>query len=180
VQRAIRTSETLSLILFDVDHFKRVNDERGHLAGDEVLIRLAGALVGYVREMDVVARFGGEEFAVVLPCCEIDHATNVAERIRSGISRLPGLEGITLSAGIASVPQHASTGLELTAAADEALYAAKAAGRDRAMVASRFRCDPSGAPAEQPGVQHPARKRIGSGCSAWQADTVSPDESLRC
>ena len=144
VQRAIRTSETLSLILFDVDHFKRVNDERGHLAGDEVLIRLAGALVGYVREMDVVARFGGEEFAVVLPCCEIDHATNVAERIRSGISRLPGLEGITLSAGIASVPQHASTGLELTAAADEALYAAKAAGRDRAMVASRFRVRPLG------------------------------------
>jgi two-component system cell cycle response regulator len=142
VKRAVRTGETLSLIILDVDHFKRVNDQRGHLAGDSVLVSLARALESQVREMDLVSRFGGEEFAVILPCCETDHAGQVAERIRAATGRVLGLEGVTLSAGIASFPHHAGTGIELTSAADDALYAAKDAGRDRVMVASRFRIRP--------------------------------------
>jgi diguanylate cyclase (GGDEF)-like protein len=99
-------------------------------------------MASYVREMDLVARFGGEEFAVVLPCCGLNDATTVAERIRTGVAGLPGLGGVTLSAGIAAVPQHARTVRELIAAADGALYAAKAAGRDRTRVASRFAVGP--------------------------------------
>jgi diguanylate cyclase (GGDEF)-like protein len=142
VHRAVRTGEMLSLIIFDVDHFKQVNDRRGHLAGDGLLVTLARAMEAHVREMDVVARFGGEEFAVILPCCDADHAAQVAERIRGGAAKIRGLEAITLSAGVASFPQHTSNGVELTAAADAALYAAKAAGRDRVEVASRFSAGP--------------------------------------
>jgi diguanylate cyclase (GGDEF)-like protein len=138
VNRAERTTEPLSLVVFDVDHFKEVNDSRGHLAGDEVLRSIARVLAGSVREMDLVARYGGEEFALVLPRCDQSDAVVVVSRIGAAMSSREGLEGITLSSGIATLPANALGGLALVAAADEALYESKRAGRDRYTVSQRL------------------------------------------
>lgn len=137
VSRAERTSDPLSLVVFDVDHFKAVNDSRGHLAGDEVLRTIAKVLADSVREMDLVARYGGEEFAVVLPRCDLADAILVISRVTDAVRRHPGLEGITLSSGVANLPLNASGGVALVAAADEALYESKRAGRDRYTVSHR-------------------------------------------
>ena len=131
VNRSERSREPLSLVVFDVDHFKVINDTHGHLAGDEVLRSVADVLKGAVREMDVVARYGGEEFAVVLPRCDQPDAVHVVERINRGMVAHPGLAGVTCSAGIATMPENAADGLSLVAAADEALYASKRGGRNR-------------------------------------------------
>jgi diguanylate cyclase (GGDEF)-like protein len=137
VHRADRTNEPLSLVVFDVDHFKQINDSRGHLAGDEVLRAVAQVLSGGVRDMDLVARYGGEEFALVLPRCDQADAALVVVRITDAIRRHPDLDGVTLSAGVATLPANASTGLGLIGAADEALYESKRAGRDRLSVSAR-------------------------------------------
>jgi diguanylate cyclase (GGDEF)-like protein len=137
VNRSERSSEPLSLVVFDLDHFKEINDTRGHLAGDEVLRCLANVLGGSVREMDLVARYGGEEFAVILPRCGPRDAVRVVERIRQSTEVEPDLEGVTLSAGIATLPFNASDGLSLVAAADEALYESKRSGRDRYTLSHR-------------------------------------------
>jgi diguanylate cyclase (GGDEF)-like protein len=131
INRAERSGEPASLVVFDVDHFKAVNDTRGHLAGDEVLRSIAGVMAGAVREMDLVARYGGEEFAVVLPRCDQDDAVRVVERITVSMSEDTGLQGVTLSSGIATVPFNASGELELVGAADQALYESKRNGRNR-------------------------------------------------
>jgi two-component system cell cycle response regulator len=136
-QRAERGSRPLSLILFDVDHFKRVNDTLGHLAGDAALRELGGALRDSVRPSDFVARYGGEEFAVVLPETELILAERIAERLRKTLAQRwsqAGLGDLTASAGVASAPDSAPYDPErLLAAADRALYAAKAAGRNRSL-----------------------------------------------
>jgi diguanylate cyclase (GGDEF)-like protein len=137
VNRAERTGEPLSLVVFDVDHFKAVNDTRGHLAGDEVLRAIADVLAGAVREMDLVARYGGEEFAVILPRCDQHDAIRVIERITNNSRRRYDLNGITLSSGVATIPFNAGDGLSLVAAADEALYESKRAGRNRYSVSAR-------------------------------------------
>ncbi|MGH9055401.1 MAG: diguanylate cyclase [Acidimicrobiales bacterium] len=136
VSRAERTHEPLSLVVFDVDHFKTVNDTRGHLAGDEVLRSIGGVLGGAVREMDLVARYGGEEFALVLPGCAQDDAVRVVCRVTESMGAKADLEGITLSSGVATLPLNASDGLALVGAADAALYESKRAGRDRSTVAA--------------------------------------------
>lgn len=138
VNRAGRTGEPLSLVVFDVDHFKQVNDTRGHLAGDEVLRALSAVMEGAVREMDLVARYGGEEFAVVLPRCDQHDAIRVVERITQTVLLHPVLAGITLSSGVATIPFNAGDGLSLVAAADEALYGSKRAGRNRYSVSARL------------------------------------------
>ncbi len=131
VGRAQRTGHPLSLVVVDVDHFKAINDSHGHLAGDEVLRSLARVLQGEVRDMDVVARYGGEEFVVVLPDCGLTDALRVGERVRAAVAVATGLPGVTVSGGVATLPDHADTGVGLVAAADEAMYSAKRSGRDR-------------------------------------------------
>ena len=122
--------------MFDVDHFKRVNDTHGHPAGDAVLRHLAVLLTATFRQVDVVARVGGEEFAVLLPSTDAEGAAAVAERLRLAVkSQAVEFDGVplrcTVSAGVATM--HADLGdLDaLMKRADQALYAAKAAGRNR-------------------------------------------------
>jgi diguanylate cyclase (GGDEF)-like protein len=129
-----RVGTPLTLVLVDVDHFKRVNDEHGHVAGDAVLHDVAQVLGDCVREMDVVARYGGEEFGMILPGTTLKEAVPVAERVRGAIaSRVFQYAArelrITVSAGIAEAVLINECDL-LVARADMALYAAKDAGRD--------------------------------------------------
>jgi diguanylate cyclase (GGDEF)-like protein len=135
VANARRRREPLSLVLIDIDHFKLVNDTAGHLAGDEVLRSLALVLQSASREMDLVARYGGEEFALVLPSCTADAAVQVLARVGAAMRDQAALIGITVSAGVASTPDHAEDAAGLVAAADAAMYASKRAGRDRVTVA---------------------------------------------
>jgi len=131
VARAQRLSTPLSLLVFDVDHFKQVNDTYGHQTGDTVLREVADALVANTKNYDVAARYGGDEFVVLLPGCSRDDALRVAERVRFGISRAVGEAPVTISAGVATVPDNATDAERLMAAADSALYDAKRTGRDR-------------------------------------------------
>jgi diguanylate cyclase (GGDEF)-like protein len=139
VARAQRTSSPLALLLVDVDHFKRVNDSHGHLIGDEVLRALATELRQQVRESDVVGRFGGEEFTVLLPRTDAAGAYGIAERLRTSAGRLSVAAAdarinVTVSIGVAVLGQHGNDLFELLAAADAALYRAKDAGRDQVRV----------------------------------------------
>jgi two-component system, cell cycle response regulator len=135
---ASRHNVPLSVILLDLDHFKRINDTYGHPVGDDVLMKVAGVIKGCVRREDVACRFGGEEFAVIARAETHDGARAVAERMRKRIEETPvhhegGLIQVTTSAGIATVvpPQIYETPAALLAAADQALYRAKAKGRNR-------------------------------------------------
>jgi diguanylate cyclase (GGDEF)-like protein len=130
VARARRIRLELSLVVFDVDHFKVVNDTHGHQAGDEVLRHVARALSSVARDIDLVARYGGEEFAAILPACSRDQAIEVGERMRAAVAADPDA-GVTVSAGVATLPADGADADQLLAAADEALYDAKRAGRDR-------------------------------------------------
>lgn len=131
VSRAQRSGKPLSLVLLDIDHFKRLNDEHGHQAGDEVL-RLVGArLKGECRDFDTAARYGGEEFAVVLPGCDGEGAVGIASRLRNAMASGSLALPITASAGVACYPGDGFDADSLVAAADAALYAAKGAGRNQ-------------------------------------------------
>ena len=140
-ERATRFGRPLSLLLLDLDFFKNVNDTYGHTVGDAVLRELARRLASCVREVDVVARYGGEEFVVVTPETDIEGAERLAARICEAVREEPFLVGedvvkVTVSVGIAALPQHGSASGDLVRAADEGLYAAKHAGRDCYRVAS--------------------------------------------
>ncbi len=128
-----RMRQPVSLILIDIDHFKRVNDTHGHDAGDAALRILASELREEVRGVDTAARYGGEEFAIILPQAGPEGALAVAERLRTRIERteVPGVGTITASLGIATFPLHASSRELLVTAADRALYQAKRTGRNR-------------------------------------------------
>jgi diguanylate cyclase (GGDEF)-like protein/PAS domain S-box-containing protein len=132
-----RTPRPTALILFDADHFKQINDRHGHPAGDCVLRQLGTALSSTFRQIDVVARVGGEEFAVLLPSSNLAGAMVVAERLRQLIASQPAIcEGVTIpytvSAGIAAIDEGETVDLDtLIKRADQALYAAKANGRNR-------------------------------------------------
>jgi diguanylate cyclase (GGDEF)-like protein len=135
VSRALRSGAPLALLLVDVDHFKRVNDRHGHLIGDQVLRSLAAELRQQVRESDVVGRFGGEEFTVLLPRTDATEACGIAERLRTsaGLLRVCASAArikVTVSIGVAVLGRHGGDLFELLAAADLALYRAKDAGRD--------------------------------------------------
>jgi diguanylate cyclase (GGDEF)-like protein len=141
VARALRSGMPLALLLIDVDHFKRVNDSHGHLIGDEVLRALAAELRQQVRESDVVGRFGGEEFTVLLPRTDTAGACGIAERLRGStatlsISAADARISVTVSIGVSVLGQHGSDLFELLAAADLALYRAKDAGRNQVMLYS--------------------------------------------
>ncbi|HSN91028.1 MAG TPA: GGDEF domain-containing protein [Anaeromyxobacteraceae bacterium] len=136
VARARRAGTPLGLLLVDVDHFKRVNDERGHPAGDEVLRAVAGRIASAARAGDLVGRVGGEEFALALPGAGAADAREAGERVRARVADGPvALEGgdlaVTVSVGVASLGEPPEEGPDLVARADEALYRAKRAGRNR-------------------------------------------------
>jgi diguanylate cyclase (GGDEF)-like protein len=136
--RSIRHDRPLSLVMFDIDRFKSVNDKHGHLCGDFVLRELSHRIKGRVRREDLFARYGGEEFAMVLVETRLTEAAEVAERVRVAVSGQPfKFEGeelqLTVSAGIAGTDggEAGLTATELIRRADEKLYRAKEAGRDR-------------------------------------------------
>ena len=129
---ATRMRQPVSLILLDIDHFKRVNDTHGHDAGDAALRILANALREELRGVDTAARYGGEEFAIILPQAGPEGALVVAERLRSRIERteVPGVGCITASLGVATFPLDASSRELLVTSADRALYLAKRSDRN--------------------------------------------------
>jgi diguanylate cyclase (GGDEF)-like protein len=133
-----RTATPLAAILFDLDHFKHINDTHGHPKGDEVLAAVGDVASSVVRASDFAGRYGGEEFLVLLPGADAEGARVVAEKLRDAISRLQvnGVDrAVTASFGVAAVPEHAGDANELLRQADRALYVAKHAGRDRVQVA---------------------------------------------
>jgi diguanylate cyclase (GGDEF)-like protein len=140
ISRTRRYGHGLTVLLLDVDHFKKVNDVHGHSAGDEVLRCIARTLTTYARESDLVARYGGEEFAALLPSTEESGARALAERVRAGIETLAlEWEGrpipVRASLGVASLRETDTLGV-LLSRADQALYAAKEAGRNRVVAYS--------------------------------------------
>lgn len=147
-KRAQRHGHPVSLLMLDIDHFKRVNDELGHLVGDDCLTEVAALCAAEVqRSGDLLARYGGEEFSILLPATPEEGAVRVAERVRQAVARSPVHSGervapvnLTISVGVAClVPDPDTEPQELIRQADEALYAAKESGRNRVMVARDFR-----------------------------------------
>jgi diguanylate cyclase (GGDEF)-like protein len=149
--QASTTGTALSLLLIDLDHFKRINDQHGHPVGDEVLANVGATLRGALRNWDFAGRNGGEEFTIILPGAGVPAALEVAERVRSAIGeiRLPGAElSVTASVGVAAFPDHASTPERLERLADSALYLAKRQGRNRVEVADNAGTATPATPAE--------------------------------
>jgi diguanylate cyclase (GGDEF)-like protein len=148
VARAVRTRTPLAIALIDIDHFKAVNDSFGHLAGDLALREVARTLTIFLREYDLVGRFGGEEFAILLPQAKARDAYRIAERIRAHVAAMPidvqddpttEPMRLSISIGVAALGARWDTGTgsqltDLLAAADRALYQAKQNGRDRVCV----------------------------------------------
>ena len=153
--RAARSGEPVAVAILDVDHFKRVNDTYGHEAGDAVLRELGQALLKTIRKTDIVGRFGGEEFLMLLPGATVEvaqaRALAVLEAVRAMEVVIPNgapLNHITASIGVAAMPLHVARGDALVAAADAALYQAKGQGRNRVVLSDRRAVLP--APAEMP------------------------------
>ncbi|HEX7051432.1 MAG TPA: PleD family two-component system response regulator [Longimicrobiales bacterium] len=144
-ERSKRTGEPLAVVMFDFDHFKQVNDTYGHQVGDRVLQEMARILERTAREIDKIGRYGGEEFIVVLPDTDMDDAVTFAERVRQRVERHPFAVDraeplhLTVSAGVATTPHPAVYNPRtLVQRADQALYAAKAAGRNRVVRFTRL------------------------------------------
>jgi diguanylate cyclase (GGDEF)-like protein len=139
LERAGRFQGRMSLIMIDIDNFKKMNDEFGHLLGDEMLRAVSSILKQQLRKMDMVCRYGGDEFAIVVPETAGESAMRVAEKLRRQVEThfFPGVpRPVTISCGVADYPAHGITRDEIVAAADSALYLAKQAGRNRVASAS--------------------------------------------
>lgn len=137
--KAERKSYPVSLIMMDIDNFKRINDTHGHEAGDQALQSLAGFILSCIRLSDTACRFGGDEFVIVMPEAAMGLAFERGEKLRQGVEALPmkdaGMtEPLTISAGISVFPAHGVTREELLRSADQALYQAKSQGRNRIVV----------------------------------------------
>lgn len=140
LHRAARRDEPLSVVMFDVDHFKRYNDLFGHDAGDAVLQALSKLIQQHIRAGDIACRFGGEEFLLLQPGMSAAHAVERAESLRAAATKLTpehrSSGSITLSLGVACYPDHAQLGSDLVKRADEALYRAKRGGRNRVVLSA--------------------------------------------
>jgi len=142
IARSSRHNLGFSLIMMDIDHFKQLNDEFGHLLGDEVLRQVSGILGQQLRKSDVLSRYGGEEFAIITPETAMESAQAVADKLRQVVEswHFPGVaRRVTISAGVAEFPTQGATRDELVKSADEALYAAKQSGRNRVVTAQLLR-----------------------------------------
>lgn len=135
-KRASRSGRPLSLLFMDLDGFKSVNDTHGHLAGSRALVEAAAVIRGSARETDVVARFGGDEFSIILPDTGSEGAVSVGDRVRERIAAHPFLAGnglnirLTASVGVATLPDVAASAEELVRAADVAMYRIKESGKN--------------------------------------------------
>jgi diguanylate cyclase (GGDEF)-like protein len=143
----MRLAGALSVLIVDLDHFKRVNDTYGHSRGDDALAATAATMAGTVRNSDFVGRMGGEEFIVLLPDTPNDAAVHVAQKLRQAIETLevPGIpDGLTVSVGVATYPDDAVESDAVLRLADRALYLAKKLGRNRVECATGDVMAPSG------------------------------------
>lgn len=137
--RAARSQSSTAVLMIDVDHFKNVNDAHGHLTGDVVLKEVVRRMQNAVRSYDFVGRYGGEEFLIVLPGCDLSRARDTAERVRSAVACKPVLADgfdlpVTVSIGVAVADSAATKEMEILAIADAAMYKAKDAGRNCTVV----------------------------------------------
>ncbi len=138
--RAVRATGPLGVMMFDIDHFKKVNDTYGHLAGDRVLIQVAKTARSAIREGDILMRYGGEEFLVILPAASKENAHTVGERMRRMVEETSVADGdqiirVTISVGITSYPElDVARDQDLVQRADESLYSAKESGRNRVIM----------------------------------------------
>ena len=135
----MRNNQPVSLAMIDIDHFKKVNDTYGHMIGDRIIQRLSRELQSELREIDIIGRYGGEEFVVILPSTDAETAAQIIDRLREHFSQIPQTAGekvfsVSFSAGVASFPEFES--IDIIQAADSALYAAKEKGRNCVMLAS--------------------------------------------
>ena len=138
-ERARRYNHPLSILMLDLDHFKQVNDYHGHLIGDQALMGFSQILLQTLRSADVVARFGGDEFVILLPETDTNHANQMAERLRTNLKETPiasdaGILHLTFSGGISSLGNFEESLEKLIERADQALYISKTVGRDRVTV----------------------------------------------
>lgn len=142
IARSVRQKQPLSVLVMDIDHFKKINDTYGHDTGDQVLRELALVLSEDRRQEDVVARMGGEEFALILPSVNQEDAQRVAEKIMNRVRKMVVrhhsnvLTNMTVSVGLAECPSHAVNAHDLLSTADEALYRAKESGRNKVVLAT--------------------------------------------
>jgi diguanylate cyclase (GGDEF)-like protein len=154
IHRSKRHELKMSLAMFDLDDFKKLNDTRGHLEGDKVLMKASALIKESLREIDVAARYGGEEFAVILPETSASGAFVVAERIRLKIAqffrRKPGGPKVTVSGGVAAYPEDSEALEDLIRRADQGLYRSKAAGKNRITLAQGERRRHLRVPASHP------------------------------
>jgi diguanylate cyclase (GGDEF)-like protein len=164
-----RYGVVFSLVIFDVDTLKQINHDYGHLHGDRVLQQLATLIDQNARETDVVARFGGEEFVIVLPGSELAGASVFAERIRQTVERLAPL---TITGGVVIV-EEGDDAKTLLARADSAMYAAKAAGRNRIYCHT----GQSVLPCHEAGIEATDRAELQADPSSEQHDPKEPSES---
>jgi diguanylate cyclase (GGDEF)-like protein len=147
IERARRSEMGMAVVMVDIDQFKRLNDEFGHLLGDEVLRQVSSLFHQQLRKIDVVCRYGGEEFAILLTQTNAQHAMGVAEKLRKLVEgwQFPGVpRTVTISAGVAAFPEHGTTRDELIHAADTGLYAAKQSGRNHVCLTALMRTTSSG------------------------------------
>jgi diguanylate cyclase (GGDEF)-like protein len=147
IERARRYGTGMAVIMADIDQFKRLNDEFGHVLGDEVLRQASSLFNQQLRKIDVVCRYGGEEFGILLTQTNAQHAMNIAEKLRKMVAgwQFPGVpRTVTISAGAAAFPEHGTTRDELVRSADNALYAAKQAGRNKVCLGTATRAQAAG------------------------------------
>lgn len=144
LQRAAHHQQSVGVMMVDIDYFKRFNDTYGHSAGDTMLRGVGALLQAHTRDQDISCRYGGEEFTLVLPGAGLEESRQRAEEVRTGIKALvvqhldQSLETVTVSVGVAVFPKHGTTADAIIKAADDALYQAKQAGRDRVVVATHL------------------------------------------
>ena len=138
IEEANRKNTSLCLLMIDIDDFKKINDQYGHLKGDEVLNKVGTAINDSVREMDLAARYGGEEMAVIIPRADIEQTFNAAQRIRITIEEIEFKDfSVTVSIGLSQTNRHIDTPDKLINAADSALYRAKNKGKNQVIMSDK-------------------------------------------